>query len=333
MSQFVNATIVYTNMTDTQLTSGVTVAINMDNSGSAEFSFTNDFGSPYIMFDPNNHLGTVSTGEWDVIKGFDLNTVINASTGFYDQGDGGVNPGWEQTYTFPSSVDKYLACKFNIGASTYYGWIRVQLNGTTLTFKDYAYDNTANTAINAGDMGSSVVLVSSITVSGNANATTISTMGGTLQMGAVVLPAGATNATYAWTVQNGTGTATINATGLLTAISNGTVTVTATANDASGVTGTKIITISNQSNGIEELANQLFSMYPNPVINALTIENRSDLLIKTIEIYSLNGEKINGIQYSSSMNTMDVSSLKQGAYFVKVTLENNQMNTYKLNKN
>jgi hypothetical protein len=292
INQSVNAAIVYTNMADIQMSSGVTAAINMDNSGSAEYSFTNDFGSPYIMFGLNNHLGTVSLNEWDVIKGFDLNTVINASTGFYDQGDGGVNPGWEQTYTFPSSVDKYLACKFNIGASTYFGWIRVQLNGTTLTFKDYAYNNSANTAINAGDMGSSVVLVSSITVSGNANATTISTMGGTLQMAAVVLPSDATNATYTWTVQNGTGTASINSTGLLTAISNGTITVTATANDASGASGTKIITISNQSNGVDELANQLFSIYPNPVINELTIENRSDLSIKAIEIYSLNGEKI-----------------------------------------
>ena len=45
---------------------------------------------------------------------------------------------------------------------------------------------------------------------------------------------------------NGTGQASISATGLVTAIDNGTVTARATANDGSGVFGTLVITISNQ---------------------------------------------------------------------------------------
>ena len=332
MSQSVTATIVYTNITDTQLNPDVTFDINMDNSGTAEFSFTNEPFGTYIGFIPNNHIGTVSINEWDIIKGFDLNTSINSSTGFYDAGDGYINPVFAPTYIFPSNVDKFLACKFDIGTNTYYGWIRVQLNGTIVTFKDYAYNNTPNTAIDAGDMGASIILVSSINVSSNANATTISTMGGTLQMTAEVLPSIATNGTYTWTVQNGTGSAMINSSGLLTALTNGTVTVTATANDLSGVIGTKIITLTNQSSGIDEIANQLFSIYPNPVVNELTIENRSDLLIKTIEIYSLNGEKINGITSNYSVNKIDFNNFKSGIYFINIILENNQINIYKLIK-
>ncbi|MCD9024757.1 S-layer homology domain-containing protein [Cohnella silvisoli] len=87
----------------------------------------------------------------------------------------------------------------------------------------------------------SAVIVSGITVTGAGNATTV-VFGGTLQMNAAVAPANATNQTIAWAVASGTGAATINATGLLTATGVGNVTVTAT-NAASGVTGTRVITI------------------------------------------------------------------------------------------
>lgn len=90
------------------------------------------------------------------------------------------------------------------------------------------------------------ILVSGITVTGANSATTIDTYHGTLQMSADVLPVDATDATYTWSVVNGTGTATISASGLLTAATDGVVTVVATANDASGVTGTLDITLSNQ---------------------------------------------------------------------------------------
>lgn len=71
--------------------------------------------------------------------------------------------------------------------------------------------------------------------------------GGTLQLSVEVLPADATNKAVIWYVQNGTEFATINESGLLTAVSNGTVTVTATAADGSGIVGTKSITISGQT--------------------------------------------------------------------------------------
>ncbi len=324
--------IIYTDITDAHLSTTGTFAINMDNTGADEYSFDNTMGSPYIMFDPNMHLGTVSTGEWDVIKGYDLNTPINSSLGFYDQGDGGINPGWQTTYTFPSSVDKYLGCQFNIGSSTYYGWIRVQLVGTDLIFKDYAYNNTANAAINAGDTGSSsAVLVTSITVTGAGNASTISTMGGTLQMSAAVAPSNASVATYTWSVQNGTGTATISGKGLLTALTNGTVTVKATANDASGVIGTKVITISNQTNGIVEMAMNEFSVYPNPITDQLNIQYTGKSAVHLIEIYTVNGEKVLSIA-SDMTQSIDVSTLKRGSYFVSIQLENDEVVRVKIVK-
>jgi hypothetical protein len=90
--------------------------------------------------------------------------------------------------------------------------------------------------------------VDSITVTGAGGATTITEKGGTLLMSAYVLPETAIDKTVTWSVATlDGGTATISATGLLTATGNGTVTVTATANDGTGVTGTLVITISNQT--------------------------------------------------------------------------------------
>lgn len=92
----------------------------------------------------------------------------------------------------------------------------------------------------------SVFLVTSIAVTGAGNATEITTDAGTLQMSATVLPANASNNAVVWSVENGTGEASISETGLLTASKNGTVTVKATAVDASAVVGQTEITISGQ---------------------------------------------------------------------------------------
>lgn len=95
-----------------------------------------------------------------------------------------------------------------------------------------------------------VIEVTDINVTADGGATTITSDGGTLQMSAEVLPANATNPNVAWSVIDGTGTATIDNNGLLqatgTPAGNGTVTVQASAVDGSGVFGTLEITISNQ---------------------------------------------------------------------------------------
>ncbi len=88
--------------------------------------------------------------------------------------------------------------------------------------------------------------VTAISVSGTGGATTITSDKGTLQLSAVITPSNATDKTVTWSIENGTGQASISDSGLVTAISNGTVTAKATANDGSGVFGTLTIAISNQ---------------------------------------------------------------------------------------
>jgi hypothetical protein len=92
-----------------------------------------------------------------------------------------------------------------------------------------------------------VILVTSITVTSESGANTITNKGGTLQMIATLLPENATEKAVTWSVIKGTGDASITADGLLAAIADGTVTTKATSTDGSNISGSMLITISNQT--------------------------------------------------------------------------------------
>jgi uncharacterized protein YjdB len=125
------------------------------------------------------------------------------------------------------------------------GLVTAASNGT-VTAVATASDGSGVTGTLVITISNQVIPVTSITVTGAGGLTQITQDNGTLQLTATVLPTNATNKTVTWTIINGTGQATINSTGLVTAVSSGTVTAVATASDGSGVTGTLVITISNQ---------------------------------------------------------------------------------------
>lgn len=100
-----------------------------------------------------------------------------------------------------------------------------------------------------------IVPVASIGVSSQSGATNISSLSGTLQMQAAVLPTFATNQNVVWSVDNET-LATIDNNGLLTAKRNGTVVVVATAIDGSRVSGSMEVLISGQPLLIESISLQ-----------------------------------------------------------------------------
>jgi hypothetical protein len=54
-------------------------------------------------------------------------------------------------------------------------------------------------------------------------------------------------------------------------------------------------------------------MYPNPVKNMLTIDG---LVVKDVVIYSVLGK---AVLKTSNKNTIDVSSLSKGVYFINVS--------------
>ncbi|MCB8998942.1 MAG: Ig-like domain-containing protein [Bacteroidales bacterium] len=158
--------------------------------------------------------------------------------------------------------------------------------------------------------------VSTVTVTGAGDQTTITTDLGTLQMSAAVLPADATIKNIGWSVVDGTGSATIDAKGLLTAGTNGTVTVKATALDWMGVEGSLEITISGQTVGVAAKSATSVKIYPNPVGDELNIMLAAPGA--KIAIYNSLGSKIHEQMVNEANVKIDVSNYTHGLYFIKV---------------
>jgi uncharacterized protein YjdB len=118
-------------------------------------------------------------------------------------------------------------------------------NGTAVA-RALANDGTGVYGTLTITISNQVVPVTGISVTGAGGATLINSLGGTLQLSATVLPANATNKTVNWSISSGTDKASINSSGLVTAMDNGTAVARATANDGSGIFGTITITISDQ---------------------------------------------------------------------------------------
>ena len=159
--------------------------------------------------------------------------------------------------------------------------------------------------------------VSSITVSGEGGATTITAPGGTLQMIADVLPEDAINKSVTWSVTPFPGIANISNTGLLAATGNGRVTVRATATDGSAKYGLTTITISGQTGmtGVEQPFAQNLGIFPNPFTDALHITGADDC---TLRIIDASGSVVHIQKITGANEMIRLKQLSAGVYFFRV---------------
>lgn len=244
-----NADVVYTDIED-----GTPVGLDFNGDGAFEFEITEGMGTgDYLMYEGNNNvyaIGNMDEGGWDEAASLDLGFSIDETGNWEGFGDCTVT-GWGGATEFPFNTDAYIGLKIEISGVIYYGWVRVFVSGSlddlTVTYKDFAYNDTPNAAINAGEMANTeVILVNSITVQSVGNVNAINGLNQNLQMSATVMPQDASNLNYEWSVENATGQATINPNGLLSTIAEGLVTVKATALDASNTVGIFELTITNE---------------------------------------------------------------------------------------
>ena len=68
-------------------------------------------------------------------------------------------------------------------------------------------------------------------------------------------------------------------------------------------------------NGIEELSNGRFSIYPNPAENVLHVQSENGN--STYNIYDISGKVYSSINSTSSNSSLDISSLSSGIYFIQ----------------
>lgn len=168
--------------------------------------------------------------------------------------------------------------------------------------------NDESEVIGASEITIEAILVSGITIS-SAEGTSIKE-GETSQMSAVVLPEDTTDPTFVWSVASGTGEATIDQTGLFTAVSEGTVTVEAVANDGSGITGALEITIEETILDLHDEAGNIIT-YPNPFKDKLHLDNYRSNTVEIIDPF--------GRRFSRKVigGAIDLSDLKEGVYLIR----------------
>lgn len=165
----------------------------------------------------------------------------------------------------------------------------------------------------------SSVSVSQISISSTNGSTSINTKNGTLQLNALVTPTDASDKSVTWSIANGTNSATVNTSGIVSALATGNVTVRATANDGSGVYSEFNITISIPTNAAEPYALAEFKIYPNPASGVFFIEfNDIPTSGILVEIIDLSGKILESRQIFSSPHEWQLNPhLRGGIYLVK----------------
>ena len=268
------------------------------------------------------------------------NQLINLVTSIVVQGQGGAssintNAGTLQMIAIVLPTN---ATNSTVSWSVQNGTGSATINATTglltaisngmVTVKATANDGTnifGTKVISITNQGTTLP-VTMITVNSNSNSVN---EGSTLQMFATVLPNAATNSSVTWSVTNGTGTANINAAGLLTGITAGTVEVKATANDGSGIFGVKTITITKPT-AVSSVKNDNTTIYPNPTNGTIYVNSSNK--ITSFEIYSVLGEKVISSTLLTS-NTIDIRHLTNGNYVLVLISKSNERFTKRINKN
>ncbi len=80
-----------------------------------------------------------------------LNTTIGATSNWGVTGDPFVS--LAPSTNFQDLGDRYIGVRFELNDNTHYGWVLVSYASLTLTVKGYAYNETPDTPIDAGDTG------------------------------------------------------------------------------------------------------------------------------------------------------------------------------------
>jgi hypothetical protein len=83
---------------------------------------------------------------------------------------------------------------------------------------------------------------------------------------------------------------------------------------------------------IPVLVNKKIRLFPNPVTDYLTIETDATLNIRSIEIYSVDGKLMHSVSPYDDAQTVDMSDMSEGIYFIKFFLEDGRMITRKVVK-
>jgi uncharacterized repeat protein (TIGR01451 family) len=83
---------------------------------------------------------------------------------------------------------------------------------------------------------------------------------------------------------------------------------------------TNTVTTTVTALGVTDVAQYIFSLYPNPANDSMTIQLQQHMPVGTIAIFNLLGQKVKTISplFDNGVMTIDVSDLNSGTYFIQL---------------
>jgi hypothetical protein len=173
-----------------------------------------------------------------------------------------------------------------------------------------------------------VVAITSIHVATLNNApAAITANGGSLQMQATILPSNAVQ-TVTWSIVQGTGTATISATGLVTATTNGTV--WAKAVSVADVTKTDSLKVNLSGQGTSTAIVDIketygLQAYPNPVQETLIIQSTQSHPVLNVDVTDVYGRVVIHLKVNANgllmPHKINMGKLSEGIYILTISDE------------
>lgn len=149
------AQIIYTDIPDA--TPNATYPLDLNNDTIVDFiiHFGGSAGTIGVICYPQNnnaYSGDFTGGTYLPWALSTSNTICASLATWYDSNNPGTMGLGASTGYWPGATNKYLALKLIVGSNTYYGWARLDLleMSGSFTIKDYAFESTPNTCIQAG---------------------------------------------------------------------------------------------------------------------------------------------------------------------------------------
>ncbi len=158
-----SAQIVYTDFIP-DATPNVGISLDLNNDTIVDFRLAVGGSSAYFEVQCTPQDNNAYSG--DLRGGTHLAWALSSSVAicpslvtWYGTASPGTLAGGTSIGNWVGQTDKYLALQLVVGANTYYGWVRLDVTGTSSSFtvKDYAYESTPNACIQAGQTATGIV--------------------------------------------------------------------------------------------------------------------------------------------------------------------------------
>lgn len=181
-----------------------------------------------------------------VFINYTVDTTVSVTGVSLNQSSLSLTPG--ATSTLTATVSPSNATNKAVTWSSSNTAVATVNNGTVTAVSNGTATITATTASGGYKASCTVTVTTPVTGISVAPTTASLNPGGSQQLAATISPATATNKTYTWASSN-TGVATINASGLVTAVANGTATITATTADG-GKKASCTVSVTTPTSGV-----------------------------------------------------------------------------------